>query len=71
MKTIAQQISALKSATESLSNFKNDSSNRGQEIYKDYQNRIPVMIEELRALGVNEVTHPKFKEAVVEFNYWK
>lgn len=71
MKTTAEKIQTLKLATESLSSFKNESSKRGQEIYKDYQNRIPIMIEELRQEGCNEETHPKFKEAVIEYNYWK
>jgi len=71
VKTISEQIQSFADQVESMSNFKNEPSKKGKEIYKDYQDRLPSIIQELRNQGVNEETHPKFANAISSYNYWK
>ena len=71
MKTLAEKIQSFASQVESMSQFKVDLSKRGQEIYKEYQDKLPVIIEELRKEGASELTHPKFSDAMITYNAWK
>ena len=70
-KTLSEQIQSFAEQVESMSNFKNETSKRGQEIYKDYQDRLPSVIQDLRNKGVNENTHPKFANAMIMYSAWK
>lgn len=56
---------------ESMSNLKNEGSKIGTEMYQEYRTKCGNLIEELRADGVTEQTHPTFQSAVTSYNYWK
>lgn len=71
MKNLLQKQQTLSSMVDSMSNFKNEGSKRGKEIYEDYKVRVGKLIEELRAEGVSEEKHPIFRDAVTSYNYWK
>ena len=71
MKTLLEKQRSLESMVDTMSNLKNDSSKRGQEMYIDYRAKCSELIEELRLEGVNEEKNPVFKNAVSSFNYWK
>jgi hypothetical protein len=71
MKTILEKQKSLESMVETMSNLKNDSSKKGQEMFIDYRTKCSALIEELRLYGVNEEKNPVFKNAVSSFNYWK
>jgi len=71
MKNLLQKQQTLSSMVNSMSNFKNEGSKRCREIYEYYKVRCCQLIEELRAEGVKEETHPIFKNAVTSYNYWK
>lgn len=71
MTTLLQKQQTISSIVDSMSNFKNEGSKRGKEIYEDCKVRCAKMIEELRAEGVNEENHPIFRDAVTSYNYWK
>lgn len=71
MKTLLEEIKSFESQVESMSNFKNDFTKRGLEIYRKYQENLPKVIQDLRNKGVDEATHPLFADAMVKYNYWK
>lgn len=71
MKTLLEKQTSLKSMVEVMGDLKNETSNRGKELHAAYRDRCQTLIEELRAEGVSEDSHPIFKNAVASFNYWK
>ena len=71
MKTLIEKQRMLKSMVETMSNFKNDKSEKGVRLYESKKIDCQNLISELRSVGVNESTHPIFANSVSSFNYWK
>ena len=65
-----EKVMLLNSMVNSMSNFKNDESKVGKDIYNNYKVRCEELISELKADGVSEVINPHFKNAVQSFKYW-
>jgi hypothetical protein len=68
--TLLNKQQSLESLVESMSNFKNEGSERGKQMYEEYKEQAGKLIEELRGEGVDESTHPVFANAVTSYNYW-
>jgi hypothetical protein len=68
--TLLNKQQRLESLVESMSNFKNEGSERGKQMYEEYKEQAGKLIEELRGEGVDESTHPVFANAVTSYNYW-
>lgn len=64
------RIEELRNLANSMSELKCDYTRRGVEMFNDYKYRCEALISELRSQGVDESTHPRFKNAVSSFKYW-